>query len=62
MADSMNSACEMCVNYSYDAQYDEYFCCVNMDEDEVLRLFSDSKYNCPYFRLGDDYTIVKKQI
>ena len=53
--------CEICMNYYYDEEYDAYLCAINLDEDEVVRISSDSRYVCPYFRMGDDYTIVRKQ-
>lgn len=54
--------CEECMNYAYDDEYDEYSCSVSvMDEDEYARLCADSRNGCPYFRRGDEYTIVKKQ-
>ena len=49
------------MNYYYDKEYDTYLCAINLDEDEVVRISSDSRYVCPYFRMGDDYTIVRKQ-
>ncbi|MBP3323895.1 MAG: hypothetical protein J6M16_06850 [Clostridia bacterium] len=54
-------SCEICMNYYYDEEYDAYLCAINLDEDEVVRISSDSRYVCPYFRMGDDYTIVRKQ-
>ena len=37
-------------------------CCeVNLDEDEMLKFMSSQTYNCPYFRLDDEYGIVRKQ-
>ncbi len=54
--------CEYCINYYYDDEYECYACAVNMDEDDVYRYRMDSGRGCPYFRMGDDYTIVKKQI
>lgn len=62
MEKNSSFACELCVNYSYDAQYDEYVCSIDMDEDEALRLLTYKRYNCPYYRPGDEYTIVKKQM
>ena len=52
--------CESCVFYLYDEEYDEYVCIANIDEDEYYRVMSNRR--CPYFRFGDDYTIVKKQM
>lgn len=54
--------CESCTNYVYDEELDYYVCAVNLDEDEMRRFLSGSNYNCPYFRLDDEYGIVKKQM
>lgn len=56
-----DTLCESCMNLSYDEDMEEYTCCVNMDEDDTMRLYSSHYTKCPYFRMGDDYTIVKKQ-
>ncbi len=55
-------SCDICVNYEYDAEMEDYACVIDMDEDESMRLFSDREYSCPYFRPGNEYTIVHKQI
>lgn len=57
----MMSSCEYCMNYAYDEEYEDYTCIIDMDEDELLRIYSDQRRGCPYFRMGDDYTIVRKQ-
>lgn len=57
----MKCDCENCMNYEYDEFYDDYSCIIEIDEDEYVRLMSDEKYSCPYFRRGDEYTIVRKQ-
>lgn len=57
----MKVNCEMCMNYAYDEEFDEYTCAVDMDEDDRYRLYSGIRKDCPYFRRGDDYTIVRKQ-
>lgn len=54
--------CDSCMNYEYDEEYECYECQVNMDEDEIGRLLSSSRVSCPYYRLGDEYKIVRKQI
>ncbi|MEG0912821.1 MAG: DUF6472 family protein [Oscillospiraceae bacterium] len=59
MAKSTN--CADCANYVYDEYCDCYFCGMNLDEDEMNRFLSSSFYDCPYYRSGDDYEIVKKQ-
>ena len=54
--------CDMCQNYCYDEEYDEYYCDINLDEDEYLRFLSTvTETKCPYFKNGDEYTIVRKQ-
>lgn len=54
--------CEACVNYVYDEEYECYTCLVNLDEDEMYRFLSGSKADCPYFRLDDEYAVVRHQI
>lgn len=53
--------CEFCINYEYDDEFECMMCIIDMDEDEVFRLSYSPKKSCPYFRSGDEYTIVKKQ-
>lgn len=57
----MKSNCDVCMNYYYDDEYECYTCAMNLDEDEYFRFISSDNKNCPYFRMGDDYTIVRKQ-
>ena len=56
------SNCDMCVNYVYDADYECYTCLVNLDEDEMYRFLSGNQNECPYFRLDDEYGVVRHQI
>ena len=55
-------SCDTCAYYSYDEDYEAYMCDVNMDEDEVVRLMYDKHYTCPYYRNGDEYAVVRKQM
>ncbi len=55
----METTCERCMNGSYDEEYGEYVCALMLDEDEFLRVMQAKI--CPYFRAGDEYSIVKKQ-
>ena len=57
-----DSKCISCTYYTFDDDYEEYVCDINMDEDEYMRLISDSHYECPYYRSGDDYKVVRKQM
>ncbi|GMQ63933.1 MULTISPECIES: DUF6472 family protein [Vallitalea] len=53
--------CDYCLYLTYDEETDDYYCSLSLEQDDVEKL-SYSKYNgCPYFRMGDDYTIVRKQ-
>ena len=58
----MQTNCENCMNLVYDEEFDDYVCAVDMDEDETAQLMANPNKACPYFRFGDEYTIVKKQI
>ncbi len=49
------------MNYAYDEEFDEYVCSINMDEDDYERILRTGRDDCPYFRFGDDYSIVRKQ-
>ncbi len=54
------SLCDECVYYTYNEDFDEYECLVNLDEDDLYRFYSH-KDTCPYFRLDDEYGVVRKQ-
>lgn len=53
--------CETCMYAIYDDEYDEYVCDMVWDEDVLARQNQGFYSSCPYYRCGDDYTIVKKQ-
>ena len=55
-------SCETCAFYVYDDEYGAYLCDMNMDEDDYVRIMSDRYYQCPYYRNGDEYAVVRKQI
>lgn len=54
--------CESCTNYIYDEDYECYTCMVNLDEDEFGRFMTGSFQNCPYYRLDDEYRVVRHQM
>ena len=56
------SSCEMCVNYIYDEDYECFTCLVNLDEDEMYRFLSVIQRECPYFRMDDEYGVVRHQM
>ena len=57
----MECECDTCWYYDYDEEYDEYFCMMDLDEDEYYHFFSTGKNRCPYYRQGDDYTLARRQ-
>lgn len=60
--DNSATYCDMCAYYIYDEDYESYICDRDMDEDEVVRLMTDKHYRCPYYRIGDEYAVVRKQM
>ncbi|HJB89930.1 MAG TPA: hypothetical protein H9763_00490 [Candidatus Eisenbergiella merdigallinarum] len=56
------SLCETCANYVYDDEYEYYVCEVNLDEDEMLKFLEGSLDRCPWYRLDDEYRIVRRQM
>ncbi len=54
--------CDNCMYFEYDEEFEEYECQVYLDEDELARYISESHKACPYFRGGNEYTIVKHQM
>ena len=53
--------CEDCWNYNYDDENDEYYCSMDIDEDEMERLVAGRYPSCPYYRFYDEYKMVQKQ-
>lgn len=56
------SNCESCMNYEYDEEYDYYVCTQDLDQDEMYRFVTGQFLECPYYRFGDEYRIVRKQM
>ncbi len=54
--------CETCVYFEYDEYDDGYYCSVDMDEDDFARLLSSRFKECPYYRDGDEYAVVRHQM
>ncbi|MCI8717669.1 MAG: hypothetical protein K1W19_18630 [Lachnospiraceae bacterium] len=54
--------CEMCMYYEYDEDYECYICQMDLDEDEMARFIMNRVNGCPYFRFGNEYTIVRRQM
>lgn len=61
--EQMQSSCESCMYFGYDEEFEEYYCEVNLDEDEMEKFLTDSfQGGCPYYRLEDEYKTVRKQM
>lgn len=56
------SNCDTCVYNEYDEDYECYICTMDLDEDETAHVMMDAHYDCPYYRFGDEYMIVRKQM
>ena len=54
--------CEECAYFVYDDDEEEYFCEVDMDEDDVARLMQSGRESCPFYRNGDEYAVVRHQM
>ena len=55
-------SCESCTYYIYNEDYESYVCDKNMDEDEYIRLMTDRYFQCPFYRNGDEYAVVRNQM
>ena len=53
--------CETCWHYDYDEEYDEYYCRMDLDEDEHYRFFATPNGRCPYYQKGDEYYLPRHQ-
>ncbi len=56
-----DNECSQCLYLDYDEEMDEDYCSLTLDQDDIEKLSYSKHASCPYFRQGDDYTIVKKQ-
>ncbi len=55
-------SCDSCTYYVYNDDYEEYECLASMDEDEYAALLTGNSKSCPYYRMDDEYGIVRKQM
>ena len=52
--------CETCLYYEYDEEYEEYCCTADIDQDDYGRILQHQE--CPFWRDGDEYRVVRKQM
>lgn len=53
--------CESCWHYDYDEEADEYYCRMDLDEDEYYRYLAAPKARCPFYQKGDEYYLPRHQ-
>lgn len=56
------TSCDTCNNYIYDEDYDCYECDVSLDEDEMARFLSQTRFECPYYQSNNEYEVVRHQM
>ncbi len=56
------ASCDTCAFNVYDDEDECYYCEVNMDEDDAVRISQGQYKECPYYRNGDEYAIVRQQM
>ncbi len=61
MVNAMEMLCEDCENYDYDEESDSYLCLMDLDMDDYEQFVLSRYTRCPYYRVRDDYRIVRKQ-
>ena len=54
--------CDECAYYEYDEEDEQYYCSVDMDEDDYYRFITGKQKECMYYRNGDEYAVVKHQM
>lgn len=58
----MKNLCDQCWYNVFDEEADEYYCDLQLDEDEYVRFLSQQHKPCRYFKPDvDEYGIVRKQ-
>ncbi len=53
--------CEECAYFTWDEDYECYVCEQDLDEDDLGRFIENKMYQCPFYRNGDEYAVVRKQ-
>ena len=57
---NISGRCEECINFEYDDEYECYVCSCDLDSDEMENFIRGNTGECPYFRPGDESTLVRK--
>ena len=54
----MQTCCDFCAYNEYDEEDEEYYCSVNMDEDDMARFIQSDYRECPFYKSGTAQHIV----
>ena len=55
-------SCEDCLFYEFDEDFQDYICSADMDEDDYAHMLQESGRQCPFWRSGDEYAVVRHQM
>ncbi len=55
------TCCDDCLYYVFDEEVGYTICEQDLDEDEMMHFVSYTVKNCPYYRSGDEYALVRHQ-
>jgi hypothetical protein len=58
---SSGASCDYCNNLVWDEEDEQYYCDMDMDEDDLARLYSGHYRECPYYQSDNEYEVVKHQ-
>lgn len=56
------TSCDTCAYLEYDEDDEAYYCSMDVDEDDFVRMSANGFKGCPYYRDGDEYKVVRKQM
>lgn len=57
-----SNSCDTCVYNVYDDEDQCYYCDIDMDEDDYARMQNSHYKECPFYKNGDEYAVVRHQI
>ncbi len=56
------ASCDTCAYLTYDEDFEDYVCDMDIDEDDYGRLMEKNFTECPYYTNGDEYRVVRHQM
>ena len=58
----MQTSCDFFFFFEYDEKDEEYYCAVSTDEGDMARFVQSNYKECPFFKSGDEYLVVRHQM